>query len=958
MNKKLLLVLLFAIANFVKTNGQCSITASTNASTLTCGTAPLSACGGILYIGNGVSAMTLTMNANLNLTCLGAIQLIVRNNAAIDFSSGNSDLTLAAGSSIAFEAGSVLNGGSTCSASDRIIIDGVRIASCNGGGGALYTFPGLVSNGYSPITVSASPTSVCGSGAFNLTATPSPTTGATVYWYSVPSGGAALASGTSYTTPILTSSATYYAAAQYAGYTTIRRPVTVIVIPNNTSSAQSSTAPLCVNALMANFTHTTTGATGIGVATGLPAGVMATWALNTITISGTPSATGSFNYTIPLTGGCGTVNATGTLTVNALPAAPTIGTITQPTCTLTTGSVALSNLPAGSWTLTRSGTSSAITAGAGTTTTISGLAAGTYTFSVNDGTCNSLSSGSVVITAASTVTWNGSAWLPGTPTASTPAIINGNYTTATNGSFTACSLTVNPGFTINVSSNTYLQIQNNFTNNGTVNVLNNGSLVQVNNAAVNTGTANIYRDTNVKLFDYVYWSSPVNGFSVNNIAPSATLRYRWATTAPNANGGEGNWLSASGIMNIGEGYIVRTPNIAPYNNTTANTLTATFTGSPNNGIYNLTVFRGNDYTTPGTQGIARTAIDDNWNLLGNPYPSAIGVNEFLTANSGAIEGFVKVWTHGQLPTSTVSHFYQYYTNNYFASDFLTVNSTGATSGPGDYMIGAGQGFMVQMLAGAPGSATVTFNNAMRSSSFANNQFYRIDNSKNVNSNENGRIWLELISNSQTNRILVGYLEGATNNKDHHYDAITDNKNVENFYSIINSEPMTIQGKGLPFVDSDNVRLGIKTATNGDYKIGISAVDGLFSNVNQNIYLEDTWKNVVHDLRQSAYSFTSEIGKFDNRFVLRYANQRLGNTDFQDIQNSVSIYTLNNEIRIDSQLKNIKEYEIYDVLGRVLTAKTGLDSNQTTSNSIAKTNQTLIIKITLEDNQVLVKRIIF
>ena len=38
-----------------------------------------------------------------------------------------------------------------------------------------------------------------------------------------------------------------------------------------------------------------------------------------ITISGTPTASGTFNYTIPLDGGCGTVNATGTITVNDLP---------------------------------------------------------------------------------------------------------------------------------------------------------------------------------------------------------------------------------------------------------------------------------------------------------------------------------------------------------------------------------------------------------------------------------------------------------------------------------------------------------------------------------------------------------------------------------------------------------------------------------------------------------------
>ena len=39
-----------------------------------------------------------------------------------------------------------------------------------------------------------------------------------------------------------------------------------------------------------------------------------------ITISGTPTASGTFNYSIPLTGGCGNVSATGTITVNAQPA--------------------------------------------------------------------------------------------------------------------------------------------------------------------------------------------------------------------------------------------------------------------------------------------------------------------------------------------------------------------------------------------------------------------------------------------------------------------------------------------------------------------------------------------------------------------------------------------------------------------------------------------------------------
>ena len=94
---------------------------------------------------------------------------------------------------------------------------------------------------------------------------------------------------------------------------------TITVTPNNTASAASSAPTLCINKALTNITHTTTGATGIGAATGLPAGVTAAFGSNTITISGTPTASGTFNYSIPLTGGCGAVNATGTITVTPKP---------------------------------------------------------------------------------------------------------------------------------------------------------------------------------------------------------------------------------------------------------------------------------------------------------------------------------------------------------------------------------------------------------------------------------------------------------------------------------------------------------------------------------------------------------------------------------------------------------------------------------------------------------------
>jgi gliding motility-associated-like protein len=80
-----------------------------------------------------------------------------------------------------------------------------------------------------------------------------------------------------------------------------------------------------------------------------------------------------------------------------VPPAPSIGTITQPTCTLSTGSVILNGMPSGTWTLIRN-PGGITSTGSGTSTTVSGLSAGTYNFAfTNSEGCTSLFSANVVI---------------------------------------------------------------------------------------------------------------------------------------------------------------------------------------------------------------------------------------------------------------------------------------------------------------------------------------------------------------------------------------------------------------------------------------------------------------------------------------------------------------------------------------------------------------------------------
>jgi gliding motility-associated-like protein len=96
---------------------------------------------------------------------------------------------------------------------------------------------------------------------------------------------------------------------------------TITVNPLNTITLSSSLGTdnqtLCINTSLSNISYTTTGATGANI-TNLPTGVTANWNANTVTISGTPSqsALTPFMYNIELTGGCGTINKTGNITIN------------------------------------------------------------------------------------------------------------------------------------------------------------------------------------------------------------------------------------------------------------------------------------------------------------------------------------------------------------------------------------------------------------------------------------------------------------------------------------------------------------------------------------------------------------------------------------------------------------------------------------------------------------------
>ncbi|WP_422718367.1 beta strand repeat-containing protein, partial [Flavobacterium psychraquaticum] len=155
----------------------------------------------------------------------------------------------------------------------------------------------------------------------------------------------------------------------------------------------------------------------------------------TATISGLTA--GTYTYTVTNSVGC-ISTASANVVINAQPAtpvAPTVGTITQPTCAVATGSVVLTGLPSGNWTINPGNIT-----GSTATTTISGLTAGTYTYTVTNSVgCTSTASANVVINAQ-----------PATPVAPTVGTITQPTCAVATGSVVLTGLpsgnwTINPG---------------------------------------------------------------------------------------------------------------------------------------------------------------------------------------------------------------------------------------------------------------------------------------------------------------------------------------------------------------------------------------------------------------------------------------------------------------------------------------------------------------------------------
>ena len=368
----------------------------------------------------------------------------------------------------------------------------------------------------------------------------------------------------------------------------------------------------------------------------------------------------------------------------------------------------------------------------------------------------------------------------------------------------------------------------------------------------------------------------------------------------------------SGTFTKGQGYLIRTPNDFT---TTPQIFHAQFEGTiPNAG--NIT------YDHSSLQG--------NFILLGNPYPSAISYNDFITKNTNTT-GTVYVW-NSQVEMEN---------NQYTGTIYNTFTSAGANPAYSlDAYIPVGQGFFVQRKDNNP----FVFTDTMRRTT----EVGVTSKSSTVSKN---RFWLELASPSGAKpQMLLGFFPGTNKGIDKGYDAILLDATTETLYSTVEDKKLIIDAHG-GFDEADEFSLSANLTTGGNYTISLLQKEGIFSN-GQKIYLKDNLTGAVTDLTTNKYEFTETAGLKSNRFTLQFKPSGVLGT--QDLaKEELNIISVGKEVRIKAG-QNVATVEIYDLTGKKLI-KVQPHQRETVIN--LSTEGMIVVKVTLQNGREKSKKLI-
>ncbi len=499
------------------------------------------------------------------------------------------------------------------------------------------------------------------------------------------------------------------------------------------------------------------------------------------------------------------------------------------------------------------------------------------TIKVNGNWINNASAGGVLsnVDNDGTVLFNGTTTFSGTSTAP----------------FDFENLSVAPSSTVTINANVPVTVNTNIANSGTINVKSiaagNGSLL-VKGVISGSGLYKVDRYLSASKWHLV--SSPITN-ALSGVFLNIYLKsYNEATNT------FGALITPTTIpMPVGQGFSVWT--------NAANEI-RTFSGTVNNGT-----------VTPAVQLTGAAGIGTGWNLIGNPYPSAIDWNAASGWTKTGIANSVYVWNNNQ---------------------YATFINGSATNGGSRY-IAMEQGFFVQTTSA---SANISMNNNVRV--------------------HNTVGYLKTDEEEPADILRVKVNMGV--NSDEAVIAIRDNgSDIFNFETDAVKLPGSITSPQMHTIKTDNSQLAISALTQVENVVGKYVyIDFAETGIHQLLYthtltgtsiprLFDT-KTLTVVEPNSPYSFQAIIGESSARF--QFIESLPMSIDNSQINSNLTVWESNNNLFIVcANDEIIKQVCIYSVEGNLVSK--GVQS----SYDISHLSKAMYLVKVITNKQIVTKKII-
>lgn len=326
--------------------------------------------------------------------------------------------------------------------------------------------------------------------------------------------------------------------------------------------------------------------------------------------------------------------------------------------------------------------------------------------------------------------------------------------------------------------------------------------------------------------------------------------------------------STTTSLPVNQGYLIYYPGAST---------TFEFAGKANNGSFSTDV----DYPPFG----------DNYNLVPNPYPSAIDWNA---------AGWTKTNMNGSI--------YIYNTTSSSSGNPVWASYNGVTgANGGTQFIPAGQAFFVQSNAAAP---VLAMTNEVR---VHNAQPFYKENTEEV---ETLRLFAH--ANGYTDESVVTFVDESTTAFDGQYDALKfKNWNeAPNIYSLT-ADKTALSINSIPYsTETYLMELGFEWNESGEATIEIQGMESFGDWVS--IMFEDRLTGIRFELRdQNSYSFQHEAeADPSSRFVLHF----MGVTAVDELQSDKSdyhIWSADKQLHISNPAALPALLEVFDLQGRLI-----------------------------------------